>query len=314
LRKLTNTSQPNLTRLGLLLAALAVVEPAAGQQARAAREGVQASVADEPKKACILHHVHAQVARREGKLVEARADLLICSRPACPTAIRADCSDWYGEVDKSVPSIVIAARSERGDEVNVDVTLDGRPLTKVLDGKPFDVNPGQHELHFELAKWPAVNQTVLVRAGERNRVLPVTFTNPDSKPGPSAPAKAPAPILAEYRPVPDGVYWLFGGAVLLAANATVWNLKGISDKKALTCAPFCTASELNKSRVDFLVGDLSTGGAILSLGAAAILWATRPTKTKERFTSGSANAKTPGPAFGIRPERDGAFVDIWGQF
>ena len=332
MRKLTKTPQRRLAGIPMLLATLAAITPALGQpaggqpagaQPAGAQQATQPSAEDpgasvsaslptspeEIRKLCLARHVHAQVARRNGELLDARADLLLCSRPACPGVVRADCSDWYSEVNRTIPSVVIAARSEKGDEVNVKVTLDGKPLTKAADGKPIEMNPGPHKFHFELPPWPAVDQTVVMHEGDKSRNLPVFFGDPD-KTLAAATIGAPPPA-AEYRPVPNSVYVLLGGSVLFAASATVFTLKGFSDKKALTCTPFCTSEELSKPRTDFLIGDLSIGAAAVSAGVAIALFATRPVKTRD--SAKPEVGTTEAPHVGLRPTYAGASVDVSGR-
>jgi hypothetical protein len=69
------------------------------------------SESGEAKVECLKHHEEAQLARREGRLLTTRAELLLCSLAACPGAIRADCVDWIEQVSRSLPSVVVTARA-----------------------------------------------------------------------------------------------------------------------------------------------------------------------------------------------------------
>src|SRR5262249_42485296 len=143
----------------------------------------------------------AQQLRGEAKLRAARDQLLVCSRPECPALVRQDCSQWMGEVQHALPSVVIAARDGTGHDVlAVRVSIDGVVVTETLDGKPIAVDPGPHKFKYETAGSAPIEEQVLVREGERNRPLTASFARgeeradtrreekrggaPDDKPGP----------------------------------------------------------------------------------------------------------------------------------
>src|SRR5262245_15626009 len=112
--------------------------------------GAQAANQDS-KQDCLDSYVQAQVRQKEGALRAAREALLVCSQPACPAPIPADCGRWLTEVDARLPSVVIAARGPDGnDRTDVTVSLDGKPLVDKLDGKALAVDPGAHVLRYEL--------------------------------------------------------------------------------------------------------------------------------------------------------------------
>jgi len=88
-----------------------------------------------------------------------------CADAACPAVIQADCTKWLTELEQSVPTIVIVARSEQGDETDVNVFLDGRPWIHHLDGKPVELDPGAHQLRFEHASRPPLENAGGDRTG-----------------------------------------------------------------------------------------------------------------------------------------------------
>src|SRR6187402_3583264 len=84
-----------------------------------------ASAAADPAKAeCFARHEEAQVARRQGHLLEARAWLRQCSSATCIGIVRADCIEWLAEVERAIPSVVITARARGADLVDVKVIID----------------------------------------------------------------------------------------------------------------------------------------------------------------------------------------------
>ncbi|WP_437627850.1 hypothetical protein [Sorangium sp. So ce1151] len=148
------------------------------------------------KRACAAAYERAQGLRRDGKLIAAREALIACSQPTCPAAAVADCGPWLAEVEKSLPSVVIAARDAGGRErLDVRVFVDGRLLAAALDGKALPVDPGPHTFRYEPAGGPAVEERVLIREGEKNRAITVILGAP---PGGAPPS--PRPIAAPAAP------------------------------------------------------------------------------------------------------------------
>ena len=70
--------------------------------------------ADVTRAQCVEAYERAQYMRRESKLRGAREALLVCAQDSCPAATRGDCVPWLAEVERALPTIVIAARDERG--------------------------------------------------------------------------------------------------------------------------------------------------------------------------------------------------------
>src|SRR5215831_16876217 len=155
---------------------------------------------DSAKLACVQRHEDAQVARRSGKLLAARAALLACSREVCPDVVRGDCVNWLEDVNRSVPSVVITARDRGLDVVDVKVFLDGEVVATHLTGSALEADPGEHHFRFTSARGPVVERTVLMSEGMRNRPIEVEFAPPPP------PATAPPPPAAAPPPAPP---WTF---------------------------------------------------------------------------------------------------------
>ncbi|WP_437932449.1 hypothetical protein WMF37_25380 [Sorangium sp. So ce291] len=148
------------------------------------------------KRACAAAYERAQGLRRDGKLIAAREALIACSQPTCPAAAVADCGPWLAEVEKSLPSVVIAARDAGGRErLDVRVLVDGRLLAAALDGKALPVDPGPHTFRYEPAGGPAVEERVLIREGEKNRAITVILGAP-----PAGAPSSPRPMVAPAAP------------------------------------------------------------------------------------------------------------------
>ncbi|WP_437493872.1 hypothetical protein WME75_21395 [Sorangium sp. So ce1014] len=292
--------------------------------------------AEPHKRACAAAYERAQGLRRDGKLLAAREALIACSQPTCPAAAVADCGPWLAEVEKSLPTVVIAATDAHGRErLDVRVLVDGRLLAAALDGKALPVDPGPHTFRYQPAWGPAVEERVLIREGEKNRALTLPLGAPSagapaSPPPPAAPAAPPtaspatpptaspaAPPTASpaapppAKPAIPGLVWASGavGAAGLAvfAVAGALSLSAEADLRA-TCAPRCAADEVRAIRVQHAVADIGLGVGVVALGAAAWFYATRPAAASPP----KAGAGAPGPA--LRPFVAGTAAGLEGAF
>jgi hypothetical protein len=266
----------------------------AGRRVRAAAVSViAASVAlsvgsaqADEKQVCALASEDAQQLRTEGRPREARERLLVCVRDVCPQIVRKDCTLWLAEVTAALPSVVVGARDGQGqDVVNVKVTLDGKPFTDRVDGKAIAVNPGVHTFHFEMEGAPPVDEKVVVREGEKNRELVVTFKTP-APPVVTAPVPVkpmgPEPVPAESRSHSQGppvlTYVFTGVAAVAAGGYAYFGIKGKNDVYDLrgTCAPGCSQSQKDNASTELLIANISVGVGVAALATAAILWIAQP--------------------------------------
>src|SRR5262249_26465167 len=101
-------------------------------------------------KECTEAYVGAQHDMHDGKLLAARAKLLVCARDPCAKALRPECTQWLADVERALPSIVIAATNGKGDELRaVKVTVDGAPFLEKLEGTAKEIDPGDHLFRLE---------------------------------------------------------------------------------------------------------------------------------------------------------------------
>jgi hypothetical protein len=177
---------------------------------RAEAAGHGASARDK----CFAASLEAQTLKMKGELHAARDKFQTCARDACPKLVRHDCVDWIGKIAVAMPTIVIGAHDKHGkDVVDVRVSLDGTPLTTHLDGKPIEVDPGSHTLHFEMDGAPSVDQPLLVREGEKDRLVTVAI-------GPEPPPVVVAPPPPPSSGAPSMWTWIIGGVGLASLAAT----------------------------------------------------------------------------------------------
>ncbi len=259
--------------------------------------------ADE-KDVCVKAVERAQVARLDGKLRKAREGFVVCARPVCPDAIREDCTRWVGEVDASLPSVVFeAVWSDGRDVTGMTVRLDGQVLTGADPGRAVALDPGEHTFRFEVSGAAPIETHNVIREGEKNRILQVTFTpaaTPEAPP-PVAPPVAPSPTTTT-TPAPPGLWrdpgtteepaapsgsrgpipvlaWVLGGVGVASFGGFAYlGLSGTGQLNSMrsTCVHACNPSDVNAARNQILVGDILGLVGLAATGVAAWLVLTRP--------------------------------------
>jgi hypothetical protein len=147
------------------------------------------------KLQCLAASEQGQNQRDDGHYRAARESFLACARDACPKVIRQYCTRWVRDLDRDSPTVVLGARDSRGNDVtDVNVSLDGAPFATRLDGKPLEVDTGEHVLRFERPGGAPVEQKLVLRAGERARVVTVTLPS-DEQPADTSAVEASAPAI-----------------------------------------------------------------------------------------------------------------------
>jgi hypothetical protein len=135
-------------------------------------------------QACLASSEKGQRARANGKLREARESFLVCGNETCPAIVRRDCAQWTSELTTALPTVVFGAKDKAArDLFDVTVSMDGESIVNKLDGKAVFVDPGRHTFKFETAGAPPVTETLLVKEGEKSRVVTVTFAIGESAGG-----------------------------------------------------------------------------------------------------------------------------------
>jgi hypothetical protein len=287
------------------------------------------------KQACVDAYPLAQKLRREGKLRAAREKTLICAQDACPRAARTDCSAWLAEIDSALPSIVVVARNRAGsDLVDVSVVVDGETVRERLDAKPIVLDPGPHTVRLA-HDGQVLEQRILLREAERNRPVSVTFGEPPPAlvPAPAPPAvsaSAPSPAASAgapparavsaaqpntERPVPVVAYVLGGVGVAAMGGFVAFGLSGKSKGNALRDSPCavtrtCSPDDTDAVKSRYLLADVFLGVGVASLGAAVVLFLTRPeVASREQGASGRF-----GWSIGVHPAPHGAVGTVGGRF
>jgi hypothetical protein len=254
----------------------------------AAASPIGAAYGEDEKLACISASEKAQQLRDEGKLMQQRLQLLICTRDICPNAVRKDCSAWLGTLDASLPTVVFSAQdAEHHDLIQVRVSVDGTRMIEALDGKAVPIDPGPHTFRFESEGRKPVEQSVLIREGEQRRTVTVQFS---AEPGPATvigaglppppePPPEPHPDTKKpgSAPIPTAAYVLGGVGIAALGGFIGFGITGNSELSDLrsNCKPSCAPSDVDAARTKYIVADAMLGTSIVALGIATILVLTR---------------------------------------
>ena len=183
---------------------------------------VCAEVRADSKQECAAAYEKTQSSRDEGKLIDARKQAVACSASTCSGYVIKDCIQWLAEIDVMLPTVVFTAVDAAGAETTaVRVTVDGHVAAEKLDGKAVPMDPGEHRVRFEMGA-EATEQKVLIRQGEKNRMLAASF----KKAPPVVATAAPVlPAAAPVTPTAAGTFW--DGYRIGAMAAGVVGLAGI---------------------------------------------------------------------------------------
>ena len=257
-----------------------------------------------------------------GKLREARASLLRCSAPSCPTAVRDDCISGAMRLERAIPTIVFVAKDGAGNEVtSVSVTMDGQPFADKLDGKALDVDPGEHVFRFTASGVPAIEKRIVLHAGEKNRHEQISLAAPNasvSVPPPSTPSMPPSTPLSTSPPPAEPktttalgpqrtvAIVVAGAGVVGLGRGTVFGLKAHSDwdQAKSDCGAVCAPTSKAQSEADDAHREATVANVAFGLGAASlvtgvVLWVLSPTTESAREPAKQSARVAPWIAPGI---------------
>ncbi len=249
--------------------------------------GARVAAADEPpspRQACVTAYEEGQRLQRRASLRAAREQLLICSRDPCPKVLQQECIGWVADVDRSMPTVIVGARWNDGrDAADVRVLVDGQLLTSHLDGKPLDVDPGDHLFRFEPVGGLPTEERVVVRETEKARILTVSLGARDVVAAhPPALGKpmtvvAPDPSRPANGGVPAAAVALGGVGLAAAGSFTYFAIVGWSRQhhELGACSPACSPSQIDSVRADYILADASLAVSLVALGVGGFLLVSR---------------------------------------
>jgi hypothetical protein len=252
----------------------------------AAIVGPGEAYAQEPSadvKACLDGAEEGQKLRDGGSYLGARQRFIACAGEQCPGEVRKTCVTWLEDLDKLVPTVVFAATAHGRDVTDVRVSVDGTVAAERIDGKPVPLDPGEHRFRFERPGEEAVEQPLVLRAGEKERLVSARF-GPEPLPFPgstTSPAGAPVPERPALTP---GAFYALGAAAVASVVAGVaLDASGYVFLQQCGGDPTCSgAHERAEVQWRFVTGDLLV---VAGVAAGFAAWLFRPLEPR---TSGAS--------------------------
>jgi hypothetical protein len=259
------------------LAVVCAVSTAVHVGSCAAIAHAQDAVTPNESDACFSAAERAQPLMRQRHLREARVELEMCARDACPRVARSDCRSWLANVINLQPTIVIVGHEVLGTEVRdvhgIRATIDGAIIAENVDTTPMAIDPGPHRLRLEREGGDPLEQDVDIREGERGRVVHVYWRG--------AAAKGGEPLVPQTSSQTPPAVYILGSLGAAAASAGVaFEIIGLVDRSNLQkCAPTCNPDQTNSANNAWAlvrVGDITLGAGIVLLAASAYIYFSRP--------------------------------------
>ena len=329
--------------ISLLLAPLALLALSSPTLARKGKRAGGAEIA-----ACVTNYKSGLGEERSGHLLEARELFIRCSKSACGSPLREECTMRFTQLGADIPSIVPVVTSAAGKPVlDVEVQVDGQRLTSSLDGHSFIMNPGAHDFSFSKDGHIFASQSVLIVQGQRNRLIAASLASPQSaapiaaaadgdnaekaaSPRPAAVELTPASVEKETAAKAAGadltarteptarsripaLSFVMAGAGVAALGAgallTYWGRKDTSLLDP--CSPGCPQSSADHIHNLYLVADISIGFGIAALAGSYWAYAHSHSSHDEGGEEVAVRSK---PTLLVAPTPSGAMGAFTGTF
>jgi hypothetical protein len=270
----------------------------------------------EDKRECAAASEEAQLRRIHGKLRGAHEQLLICSRDVCPPLVKHDCEQWLAEVEASMPTVVISALDAQGQDVGeVRVKLDDEPFLEKLSGSAVPIDAGAHVLRFQHGDDPPIEEKLIIREGEKNRLVavhlqPIVALVPVAPvhERPAAPSPAPSSTMSVLG------YSLLGAGAVAIGFGTYFEITQANDfaflKNGCSITSTCTQAQKDTIANERIYGGVALGVGIAVAGTGVIILFTRPSQ-KDSRAAGSSRGRV---WFDVAPTRGGGAAVLGGSF
>ena len=267
-------------------------------------------------KTCIRAHSTGQRESKAGHLRLASQLFTTCgSDETCPDQLRKECAEFLESVKKTIPTVIFSVLDESGADVSSAKVFSGDdPLADSLDGRAIEIDPGKYHLRFVLPGGETLNSDVVIREGEKDRLVQVK----KERPVPAADALATGsekrePTRQTLGPAP----WIAAGAAVAALGAGVaLGLVGNGKKSQLDqCKPDCPGdlqSAYSSAKGLFLGADISFGVAIVATGVATWLFVSGSGRDDHAPTTPSARSRVVRPVVSFVP--GGGLAAVAGAF
>jgi hypothetical protein len=254
-------------------------------------------------KECVAAADEGQKLRDESKLNGAREKFIMCAAKACPGVVSKQCSQWLIETEKDMPTMTFRALDDQGKEtVAVKVMVDGAKVSDTVDAHALALDPGEHKVRYERADGRAVEEKILLRPGEKNRLIELTFQVKVEAPKPiAAPPPPPEPDHGFRIPL---LGWVgVGVGAVGIASTVIFAASANSAETDLrnTCAPRCDPSLKSSIDTKVALANVGLGVGIAGVAFAAVVTVLANTGNKTEHPVAKSNAAlaeppTPPPA------------------
>jgi hypothetical protein len=270
-------------------------------------------IPSDAKRACANAAEDGQRAMAAGSLIEARRSFRLCARDSCPSLVRDDCAGWLEKAELSIPTITVRAYDPSGADVDhATVTVDGEVVADHLDGRAYELNPGDHVVSVTYATSPPVTQHVRLGPAEKRREVSVHFVRAvEARAAEAAPAPSPVPqpspspeehVASSHNARPVGL--VFGGVGLaLLGLAAYFQGSAISDYNSslqLTGDSMHRAYQQASNQQTYAEVSLGVGLAALGTGAFLFFLSTGPAKPQSASTGVYVSAGASRSALTVR--------------
>jgi hypothetical protein len=199
-------------------------------------------------KECIAAADEGQKLRDDGKLNAARDRFILCADKKCPGVVAKQCSQWL---------------------------IDGTAVLQSIEARALPIDPGEHVVRFELASGQGVEDKVILRPGEKNKMVELSF-QPKAPPPPVAQpvTPPPPPVVPESRgfQVPLLGWVGLGVGVVGGVMTVAFAVSANSDESSLrsTCAPTCDSSKKSGIDTKVVLANVGLGIGLVGLGVAVV--------------------------------------------
>lgn len=235
-----------------------------------------------PASECVRAANEGQTLRDQGKLLSAREELVVCSRPECPKVVATECRKWLEDVSARIPTVVVSLRDGTGADVSARILVDGKASEEATAGRAISLDPGPHVFRAEADRGSA-ERSVVVREREAGQRVVLELPNVVAPPSSALPVPKRDAVTETHRPVPAFTWLMAGTAVVGAGVGTVFAIDAgtrFGDLKER--CPSCTEDEVSGLRLRSTVADVAFGVAIVAAGITVVSYLLRPTVTTTR--------------------------------
>jgi hypothetical protein len=268
------------------------------------------------RKACIAAADDGQKLRDENKLSAAREKFILCASKSCPGAVAKECSQWLQDAERDMPSVTFRAKDERGKEIlDVRVFVDDQVVAESIDARALPVDPGEHKFKFARSDGKSVEDKVVLRPAEKNRLIEMSFQAPAQADATTAPKDGSAngngatitPNDAAGFRIPI-LGWVGAGVAVVGVGMMAFfaiSANDDEDRLRSTCAPNCPESERDSVDSKVLLANVGMGVAIAGVGVAVV---------STVLANSGAKAKNARITPSVGPTHGGAALGLSGSF